>query len=47
MPPRRFLAAPSSTVIQPSPVHTGLCHDPAAELDDIFTTMVLVLPPAP
>ncbi|MGH2560701.1 MAG: DUF3037 domain-containing protein [Thermomicrobiales bacterium] len=40
-----WLVAPASTVIQPSPVHTGLCDDPAAELDDLFATMVL--PPAP
>jgi hypothetical protein len=39
-----WLVAPSSTVIQPSPVHTGLSDDPASELDELFTTMVL--PPA-
>ena len=44
-PSERFhwLAAPSSTVIQRSPVHTGLCDDPEALLDRLFTT--LVLPP--
>jgi hypothetical protein len=32
--------APSSTVIQPSEVHTGLCEDPAAELDHLFERLV-------
>ena len=31
-----WLVAPSSTVIQPSEVHTGLCDDPAEELDRLF-----------
>jgi hypothetical protein len=46
-PPERFrwLAAPSSTVIQPSDVHTGLTHDPEAELERLFVT--LVRPTAP
>ncbi|MET0818641.1 MAG: DUF3037 domain-containing protein [Solirubrobacteraceae bacterium] len=35
-----WLAAPSSTVIQPSPVHTGRCRDPAAELDRLFAQLV-------
>jgi hypothetical protein len=35
-----WLVAPSSTVVQPSPVHTGLSHDPAAELDHLFRTLV-------
>lgn len=40
--PERFgwLAAPSSTMIQPSPVHTGLCEDPAATLDALFDDLV-------
>jgi hypothetical protein len=44
-PPERFhwLVAPSSTVVQPSEVHTGLTDDPAAELDHLFRR--LVLPP--
>jgi hypothetical protein len=37
-----WLASPSSTVIQPSPVHTGLCRDPAAELDRLFARLVAV-----
>jgi hypothetical protein len=36
-----WLVAPSSTVIQPSPVHTGLCGDPAATLERLFQQMVL------
>jgi hypothetical protein len=35
-----WLSAPSSTMIQPSPVHTGLCLDPAIELDKLFHEMV-------
>ena len=42
-PSERFgwLAAPSSTVIQPSAIHTGLCEDPADTLDHLFATLVL------
>jgi hypothetical protein len=36
----RWLVAPRSTVVQPSPVHTGLTDDPAAELEDLFVRMV-------
>ena len=41
-PPERFrwLVSPSSTVIQPSDVHTGLTDDPEAELDHLFATLV-------
>jgi hypothetical protein len=35
-----WLVAPSSTIIQPSHVHTGLCGDPAAELDRLFAELV-------
>lgn len=35
-----WLVAPSSTVIQPSEVHTGLCDDPAAELDELVAKLV-------
>lgn len=28
----RWLTAPRSTVVQPSPVHSGMTHDPAREL---------------
>jgi hypothetical protein len=41
-PPERFhwLVSPSSTIIQPSPVHTGLTTDPAATLEHLFRTLV-------
>jgi hypothetical protein len=41
-PSERFhwLTAPSSTIVQASPVHTGLTADPAAELDRLFATLV-------
>jgi len=35
-----WLVAPSSTVIQPSPVHTGLCVDPEATLADLVEKLV-------
>jgi hypothetical protein len=35
-----WLVAPSSTVIQPSEVHPGLCDDPADELDHLFDRLV-------
>jgi hypothetical protein len=35
-----WLVAPSSTVIQPSEVHTGLCNDPAEELEHLFERLV-------
>ena len=35
-----WLVAPSSTIIQPSAVHTGLTDDPAAELDRLVATLV-------
>jgi hypothetical protein len=39
-----WLAAPSSTVIQPSAVHTGLCDDPVETLDHLFASLVLPAP---
>jgi hypothetical protein len=41
-PSERFhwLTAPSSTIVQASPVHTGLTDDPAAELDRLFAQLV-------
>lgn len=39
-----WLVAPSSTVLQPSPVHTGLCLEPAEMLDRLFRALVLPLP---
>ena len=35
-----WLVAPSSTIIQPSAVHSGLCDDPAAELAHLVATLV-------
>jgi hypothetical protein len=41
-PSERFnwMAAPSSTVVQASPVHTGVTDDPAARLDALFARLV-------
>jgi hypothetical protein len=41
-PAERFhwLAAPSSTVIQPSPVHTGVTADPEATLESLFRQLI-------
>lgn len=35
-----WLVAPSSTTIQPSAVHTGLCADPADTLAELFERLV-------
>ena len=35
-----WLVSPRSTVIQPSPVHTGRTSDPAASLERLLETMV-------
>lgn len=48
LPPKerfRWLVAPRSTIIQASPVQTGLCADPAAALAHLVDTMVRT--PAP
>jgi hypothetical protein len=45
-----WIVAPSSTIVQPSPVHTGFCDDPDAELDHLVATLVelsYVVPPRP
>lgn len=39
-----MLTAPRSTVVQPSPVHTGMTADPAVTLDQLLR--LLVSPPA-
>jgi len=41
-PQQRFgwLVSPSSTIVQPSEVHTGLCDDPAQTLDELFAELV-------
>jgi hypothetical protein len=35
----RWLTAPRSTVLQPGPVHSGLCADPASTLDRLATSL--------
>jgi hypothetical protein len=35
-----WLAAASSTIVQPSAIHTGLCDDPEALLDRLFGRLV-------
>ncbi len=42
-PSERFgwLVAPSSTIIQPSEVHTGMTGDPRATLDRLFAALVV------
>jgi len=35
-----WLVAPSSTIIQPSEAHTGLCGEPEAELGRLFRELV-------
>lgn len=40
-----WLVAPSSTVLQASPVHTGLCEEPAEMLDRLFAALVLPVDP--
>ena len=37
-----WLVAPRSTMIQVSPVHSGLCEDPAQELDRLLRELVRV-----
>ena len=41
-PSERFhwLTAPSSTIVQSSPVHTGLTSDPAGELEHLYERLV-------
>lgn len=41
-----MLAAPRSTVIQPAPVHTGLCEDPEAMLGALFVRLVVTPEPS-
>jgi DNA-directed RNA polymerase subunit N (RpoN/RPB10) len=35
-----WLTAASSTIVQPSPIHTGLCGEPEAVLDRLYTRLV-------
>ncbi len=36
-----WLVAPASAVVQPGPVHTGLCSDPEAVLERLHARLVL------
>jgi Protein of unknown function (DUF3037) len=40
-----WLAAPSSTIVQASGVHTGLCQDPGETLDGLFERLVAPVAP--
>lgn len=40
-----WLVAPRSAIIQTSPVHCGLCADPAVALGHLLATMVRLPPP--
>ena len=40
-----WLVAPHNTVVQFSPVHTGLCTDPQVELERVMDSMVRVSGP--
>ena len=35
-----WLVSPSSTIVQPSDVHSGLCGDPSQTLDELFARLV-------
>ena len=39
-----WLTAPSSTIIQPSEVHAGICSDPQRELDELYAALVAATP---
>ncbi len=38
----QWLVAPRSTIIQVSPVHSGMCESPEATLDELFQRLVLM-----
>jgi hypothetical protein len=38
----QWLAAPRSTIIQISPVHSGMCSSPEATLEELFHRLVLM-----
>ncbi len=42
-----WLVAPRSTIIQVSPVHTGLCDSPERAIEDLFRRMVQLPNPHP
>jgi hypothetical protein len=35
-----WITSPSSTAIQPSPVHTGICDDPDSMLEHLYASLV-------
>ncbi len=37
-----WLVSPRSTIIQPSPVHSGICSDPEAALQSLMKKLVLI-----
>ena len=39
-----WLVSPRSTIIQPSPVHSGLCSDSPAMLEHLLNTLVRPIP---
>ena len=39
-----WLVAPRSTMIQVSPVHSGLCEEPSIALDELFQQLILQPP---
>jgi hypothetical protein len=41
-----WLVAPSSTILQPGAVHTGLCGDPVEQLARLYAALVLAGPAA-
>jgi hypothetical protein len=36
----RWIVSPRNTIVQTSPIHSGLCADPAAMLEHLLDTMV-------
>jgi hypothetical protein len=42
-----WLVSPRSTIIQTSPVHSGLCSDPEALIKHLLDTMVRIVPIKP
>ncbi len=43
----QWLVAPRSTIIQVSPVHSGICESPEATLEELFRRLVVAQRPAP
>ncbi len=41
-----WLVAPRSTIIQTSPIHSGLCTDPTATLEHLMEMFVRLSPPS-